>query len=141
MLLFFDLSSGEVLLILFVAFIVLGPKRIPEVARTIGKVMNEMKHASAGFKNEINKEVQRLDKETKLSEFLSEKNLTSIDQFQRPVPETKEFISGTSPNIKAHEPQESSSEVTTNKKIPDAKEFTSEKTLGKKINEPDDIVQ
>ncbi len=95
MLLFFDLSSGEILLIVFVAFIVLGPKKIPEVARTIGKVMNEMKHASAGFKNEINKEVQRLDKETRLSDYLSEKSLTSIDQYQKPVAETKEFLSET----------------------------------------------
>jgi len=141
MLLFFDLSSGEVLLILFVAFIVLGPKRIPEVARTIGKVMNEMKHASAGFKNEINKEVQRLDKETKLSEFLSERNLTSIDQFQKPVPETKEFKNDTRPDKNINETQVSESEVTSSKKIPATNEFRNEIESGKKINEPDDIVQ
>lgn len=106
MLLFFDLSSGEILLILFVAFIVLGPKRIPEVARTVGKAMNEMKRASAGFKNEINKEVERLDRETRLSDYLSEKNLTNIDQYQKPVAETKEFISETTSSKKNKETDE-----------------------------------
>jgi sec-independent protein translocase protein TatB len=106
MLLFFDLSSGEILLILFVAFIVLGPKRIPEVARTVGKAMNEMKRASAGFKNEINKEVQRLDRETRLGDYLSEKNLTNIDQYQKPVAETKEFISETTSSKKNKETDE-----------------------------------
>lgn len=77
MLLFFDFGSGEIILIVLVLFVVLGPKRLPEVARTIGKTINEMKRASAGFKDEINKEVQRLDKETRLSEFLQQKTIAN----------------------------------------------------------------
>lgn len=73
MLLFFEFSSGEIILILLVMFVVLGPKRLPEVARTMGKTINEMKRASAGFKNEINKEVQRLDREARLSDFLQQR--------------------------------------------------------------------
>lgn len=103
MLLFFDLSSGEILLIVFVAFIVLGPKRLPEMARTLGKTMNEMKRASAGFKSEINKEVQRLDRESRLSEYLTNKDLTSIDQFQKPIAETKQFENETTSNKKNKE--------------------------------------
>jgi sec-independent protein translocase protein TatB len=77
MLLFFDFGSGEIILIILVLFVVLGPKRLPDVARTLGKTINEMKRASAGFKDEINKEVQRLDKETRLSEFLQQKTLAN----------------------------------------------------------------
>ncbi len=77
MLLFFDIGSGEIILIILVLFVVLGPKRLPDVARTLGKTINEMKRASAGFKDEINKEVQRLDKETRLSEFLQQKTLAN----------------------------------------------------------------
>lgn len=73
MLLFFDFGSGEIILIIMILFIVLGPKRLPEVARTLGKTINEMKRASAGFKNEINKEVQKLERETRYSEFLKER--------------------------------------------------------------------
>jgi len=78
MLLFFDFGTGEILLIMLVLFVVLGPKQLPEVARTIGKTINEMKRASAGFKNEINKEIQRIDRETKVDDFLNDKgNKTS----------------------------------------------------------------
>lgn len=73
MLLFFDFSTGEILLILLVLFVVLGPQRLPEVARTLGKTINEMKRASAGFKNEINKEVQKIERESRYQEFLKEK--------------------------------------------------------------------
>jgi Tat protein translocase TatB subunit len=73
MLLFFTFGSGEIFLIIIVLVIVLGPKRIPEVARNLGKVINEMKSASSDFKNEINKEVQRLERETRYNEFLKEK--------------------------------------------------------------------
>ena len=60
-------------MILLVVFVVMGPKKLPEVARTMGKTINELKRASAGFKNEINKEVQRLDRETRFNDFLQQK--------------------------------------------------------------------
>lgn len=73
MLLFFDIGTGELILILLVVFVVMGPKKLPEVARTMGKTINELKRASAGFKNEINKEVQRIDRETRFNDFLQQK--------------------------------------------------------------------
>jgi Tat protein translocase TatB subunit len=73
MLLFFDIGTGELILILLIVFVVMGPKKLPEVARTMGKTINELKRASAGFKNEINKEVQRLDRETRFNDFLQQK--------------------------------------------------------------------
>ena len=40
---FLDISSGELLVIIIAVFIVFGPKKVPEVARQIGKGMNELK--------------------------------------------------------------------------------------------------
>lgn len=77
MLLFFSFGSGEIFLIIIVLVVVFGPKRIPEVARNLGKIINEMKTASSDFKNEINKEVQRIDRETRYTEFLKEKKETA----------------------------------------------------------------
>lgn len=71
MLLFFDLGTGEIILILIVLFVVVGPRQLPEVARTVGKAINEMKRASAGFRNEIQKEAMRLERETGLNELKS----------------------------------------------------------------------
>ncbi|MCK9290278.1 MAG: Sec-independent protein translocase protein TatB [Bacteroidales bacterium] len=88
MLLFFNIGTGELVVILLVLFVVLGPKRLPEVARTLGKTINEMKRASAGFKNEIDKEIQKIERETRMDELLHEKSLTSktsVDTSVAPV--------------------------------------------------------
>lgn len=59
-LLFFDISGGELMLILLVAFIVFGPSKIPEIARKIGRGMNEIRRASDEIKREITKETRKV---------------------------------------------------------------------------------
>lgn len=68
-LLFFNLGTGEIILILLVLFVVLGPKKLPEFARTLGKTINEMKRASSGFKEEINKEIQRIERDARIEDI------------------------------------------------------------------------
>jgi len=66
--LFFDISSGELIIIVAAIFLVFGPKKIPEIARKIGKGINEVKKASndikdeikIGFDNNIKKEVENI---------------------------------------------------------------------------------
>ena len=41
----FGMGFGEILLIALVALIVLGPERLPEAARTIGKGISEVRRA------------------------------------------------------------------------------------------------
>jgi len=62
-LLFFDISAGELFVILLVAFIVFGPSKIPEIARKIGKGMNEIRRASDEIKREITKETRKFEKD------------------------------------------------------------------------------
>ncbi len=45
----FGFSMGEMLLLLAIALIAIGPKQLPEVARTLGKFMNELKRATGDF--------------------------------------------------------------------------------------------
>lgn len=46
----------EVLLICFVVLLLFGAKRIPEVARALGKASREFQNAKDGMLDEINKE-------------------------------------------------------------------------------------
>ncbi len=62
-LLFFDISGGELMVILLVAFLVFGPSRIPEIARKIGRGMNEIRRASDEIKREISKETRKFEQE------------------------------------------------------------------------------
>lgn len=70
-LLFFDFGSGEILLILLVAFLIFGPDKIPELARNIGKFINDIKRASEDIKTEISREADRKDREKRLAEYES----------------------------------------------------------------------
>ncbi|HEY2812200.1 MAG TPA: Sec-independent protein translocase protein TatB [Acidimicrobiales bacterium] len=49
----FNVGGGELLVILLVALIVLGPDKLPETARKIGNVVGEIRRMSAGFQNEM----------------------------------------------------------------------------------------
>ena len=62
-LLFFDISAGELMVILLAAFIVFGPSKIPEIARKIGRGMNEIRRASDEIKREITKETRKFENE------------------------------------------------------------------------------
>ncbi|MGM0642639.1 MAG: twin-arginine translocase TatA/TatE family subunit, partial [Thermodesulfobacteriota bacterium] len=42
----FGLGMPEILLILALALIVIGPKRLPDLAKTLGKAMGEFKRAT-----------------------------------------------------------------------------------------------
>ncbi len=45
----FDLGTQELILIFIVAFLVFGPKKLPELGRTIGKGLRELKTAMRGI--------------------------------------------------------------------------------------------
>jgi len=49
----FDLGTQELIVIFVVALLVFGPKRLPELARTLGKGVNELKAALRGVKESI----------------------------------------------------------------------------------------
>ena len=49
----FNVGGGEVLVILVVALLVLGPSKLPEAARQIGNVMTQVRQMSSGFQNEL----------------------------------------------------------------------------------------
>ncbi len=44
----FDLGTQELILIFIVAFLVFGPKKLPELGRTLGKGIRELKAAMRG---------------------------------------------------------------------------------------------
>lgn len=79
-LLFFDFGSGEILLILLVVFLVFGPEKIPELARGLGKLINDVKRATEDIKTEINKEADRKEREKKLEEYKKNLDLDGVKE-------------------------------------------------------------
>ena len=50
----FGIGAFELLFILFLGIVLLGPKRIPVVAQNLGKALREFNKAKNSFLNEIN---------------------------------------------------------------------------------------
>ena len=59
----FGIGMPELILILALALIVLGPKRLPEVARMLGKGLSEFRRATDDLKDEL----RRVDLESEPS--------------------------------------------------------------------------
>ena len=49
----FNVGGPEVLVILLVALVVLGPKELPKAMRSVGKAMAELRKISSGFQAEL----------------------------------------------------------------------------------------
>lgn len=88
-LLFFDISSGEILIILVIAFLVFGPSKFPELARKVGKGINEIKRASESIKREINQEAGKIEESVKVEDKKKTVGPKDQDQVEIPKEESK----------------------------------------------------
>ncbi|HEY3972517.1 MAG TPA: twin-arginine translocase TatA/TatE family subunit [Candidatus Sulfotelmatobacter sp.] len=57
------MSIADTIFLFVLALVLFGPKKLPEIARTIGKYMNEFKRASNEFKAQIEQEISNLEVE------------------------------------------------------------------------------
>jgi len=59
------MSFSETIFLFFLALIIFGPKKLPEIARQVGKMLNEFKRASNEFKAQIEQEISHLEVENR----------------------------------------------------------------------------
>jgi sec-independent protein translocase protein TatA len=50
----FNIGPTELLVILLIALVVFGPKRLPEIGKTVGKSLREFRKATDDIKSELN---------------------------------------------------------------------------------------
>ena len=87
------MSFSETIFLFFLALVIFGPKKLPEIARQVGKYLNEFKRASNEFKAQIEQEIAHLEvenpKQTILPPRPSVEGTTSRTLNSAPVEETK----------------------------------------------------
>lgn len=59
----FDLGMQELIVIFVVALLVFGPKKLPELSRTLGKGMREIKSAMRGIKESLDEAEDQIEEE------------------------------------------------------------------------------
>ncbi len=64
------MSFSETVFLFFLALIIFGPKKLPEIARQAGKLLNEFRRASNEFKAQIEQEIAHIEVEEKRKTIL-----------------------------------------------------------------------
>lgn len=67
----FGLGWQEILVIIAIGVMVIGPDQLPQVARTIGKLMAQFRRATSDLRDAVNEEVHQHQELTELKEFSS----------------------------------------------------------------------
>lgn len=63
----FGIGLPEMMLILVVALLVFGPKKLPEIGRSLGKALRGFQEASKEFESEFKREAEQIEKATQVS--------------------------------------------------------------------------
>jgi sec-independent protein translocase protein TatB len=59
----FNIGAGELVFILIAALLILGPQRLPEFARTIGKFVREFRRQTDDVRTVVEREFYKMDEE------------------------------------------------------------------------------
>jgi len=64
----FGLGIPELIVIFVIALVVFGPKKLPELGKSIGRAMAEFKKASEDFQDSVRTEMREVEREASVKE-------------------------------------------------------------------------
>ncbi len=73
----FGIGLPEMGLIMVVALLIFGPKKLPEIGRSMGKAIRGFQEASNEFQSEFKREAEQLEKAVKTTAELEPKQIES----------------------------------------------------------------
>jgi len=79
----FGIGTSEILIILLIALLVLGPKEIPKVARTIGRTMRDLQRAKDELRQTIDSEFEESEVKTNQEDSKNEENKQETNPKQK----------------------------------------------------------
>ena len=84
---FFNIGTAELLLIFVIALIVVGPRRLPEIAKSFGKIVSDVRKISQEFTGDMMRDVNAPAREDEALNFVKDeaKEITAQDVSEQPV--------------------------------------------------------
>jgi len=71
----FGIGLPEMALIMIVALLIFGPKKLPEIGRSVGKAIRGFQEASNEFQNEFKREAEQIEQAVKTTAELEPKQI------------------------------------------------------------------
>ena len=96
-----NLFSSDMLIIIFVALLLFGGEKLPEIARGLGKGIRDFKDASEGVKREINNQINSFE-EKRAETALDTQAAQSQLQENNPSVESRPHVENTIPVNENH---------------------------------------
>ncbi len=70
----------EMVVIFLVALVLFGPKKLPELGKTIGKALTEFRRATSDLKSTFEREMHNLERETESFKQVADSTTSSLHQ-------------------------------------------------------------
>lgn len=134
----FDVSFSELIVIAVVALIVIGPEKLPKVARTLGAIAGRMQRYVAQVKEEVNRDL-RFQELQQLQQEIQETVTKTKEIIQTSVQDSIEAVSNDFSELKLEaesaKPQDvAASDKTPKVKTTEVKTPIVKKTRAKKVS-------
>lgn len=110
----FGIGMPELIVILVIALIVIGPQKLPDIARSLGKGLAEFKRASDDFQRNISEEVRNLDEKEKAEKESQAEAVAPERDLAAEVKAYEDQGAGAGPEGKAPETSTHGSDTTKN---------------------------
>jgi sec-independent protein translocase protein TatA len=75
----FGIGLPEMALIMVVALLIFGPKKLPEIGRSMGKAVRGFQEASKEFENEFKREAEQIEQAVKTTAELEPKQIQAAN--------------------------------------------------------------
>jgi TatA/E family protein of Tat protein translocase len=110
---FGTIGVQEMVVIFIVALVLFGPKKLPELGRTIGKALTEFRRASTDLKASFEREMHNLEREAELEKTKAEiqSALPAASEYEHPYNDYGEYSAESYPNTATNSTTVSASEV------------------------------
>jgi TatA/E family protein of Tat protein translocase len=79
------LSIPHMIVVFLVVLVVFGPQKLPELARTFGKLMAEFRKASGEFKSAFEEEMRDLERQARIAELKKQASEAAAATLKNPV--------------------------------------------------------
>jgi len=102
----FGIGGQELILILLVALIVMGPKKLPDLAKSLGRAIGEFQRATTDLKRDFDQASEMEQKKEPERQDAAKADDTTSKQKQKDIDSDNEAVKDSPEDIKSYDPDE-----------------------------------